>query len=176
MSWRLQSNVGVPLRKPSTDPFVEMMIVDCCVNLFLPTSAYSVTAAQLCDRIRNVDLGEFDAWCLDTEAFLLDMCAHLFKEATTFVYINLGKDLQLRKFADIAEFIATQEVDWSSFFDLVERFEITEPIGFALHMTEDIYPRVSSRPRSLEIGGRSRVPAYVRASRSGRANVGATTA
>jgi hypothetical protein len=145
VAWRLHSNVAVPMRKPSTDPFVEMMIVDCCVNLFLPDSGYSMSAESLRPHCRTTAVGDVDLVRLDNEAFLLDLCAHLFKEATTFVYINLGKDLQLRKFADIADYLETTPVDWVRLGEMARSYQVADPVAYALRLTAMVYPDSAAR-------------------------------
>ena len=94
---RMNRGETVPYILKTDYPFLEYLEVDLNFSLdYKPGDskivtemlrAYATTASGL-HTLRKID-------------FLIHLCAHLYKEATTYAWIEMGRDLSLYKFADI---------------------------------------------------------------------------
>lgn len=80
------------------------------------------------DRIRVMmeqetrrDFGEYAIETLGKEDFLIHLCAHLYKEATTYPWVEMGRDLALYKFLDL--FLLTENYGISAFSRLARRMQ-----------------------------------------------------
>lgn len=140
--WRLYMNNLLPFIRLAGLPEVERFEVDVCLNLFLPKSGLSLPAANLLPRRRAVVLNGQPAWTLGVPDLLLDLCGHLYKEATTTWWIAAGKDLNLIKFCDVASYVAWagDRLDWADFVALVTQHGLQRPAHYALHFTNQLYP------------------------------------
>ncbi|WP_431936243.1 nucleotidyltransferase domain-containing protein [Micromonospora sp. RP3T] len=148
----------VTLLRPSTDRFVDYLVVDICLNQFLPDSGYDLPAGGFAHRARPISLCGEPALMFTAEEMVIDLAVHLFKEATTLRFIESGKDLCLSKFLDIAQFVkSSPELSWPTLYERCARYRIAEPVYFALHFTDLLYPGVIPaevlvplRPENLE--------------------------
>lgn len=144
LTWGLYMNNLPPFRRLTDDPWVECFEVDICKNLFLPKSGFHLETDQLLERVESISLGGETAYCLSKEDMLLDLCGHLYKEATTVAWIRQGIDLHLIKFCDIAEFVrsVSETIDWDIFLSRVKTNELVHPMYYSLHYTDILYPQV----------------------------------
>ncbi|MGC5033398.1 nucleotidyltransferase domain-containing protein [Micromonospora sp. DT229] len=128
------------LHRPTSERFVNTFVVDICLNHFLPGTRYDLPAADLANRSRTVYLFGVPARAFTPEETVIDLTTHLFKEATSLHYLKLAKDLTLSKFLDIATLAGTQPIDWSVVRERVDSYGVREPVYFALHYTDVVYP------------------------------------
>jgi len=104
--WRVAlANSALPFLKSAQRDDVELFVIDPCFSLFQSRSG--ITA----------DVGDFLARAVDTTAFgelarmldpvdqVIDCCVQLHVEATTLMYIEMGKDLMVLKFLDLVELL-----------------------------------------------------------------------
>jgi hypothetical protein len=127
-------------QRPTSERFVNMYVVDLCLNHFLPGGGYDLPAGDLANRSRSVRLFGATARAFTTEEMVIDLTTHLFKEATSLHYMNLAKDLTVSKFLDVATLVSSQPVDWSVVQDRVAAYKVREPVYFAMHYTDVVYP------------------------------------
>jgi hypothetical protein len=76
----------------------------------------------------------------DHEEMVIDLSAHLFKEATTLHYVHVGRDLTVAKFLDIATYARANPIDWERVTGLCQQRGTEAPVFYALHYTEFLYP------------------------------------
>ena len=142
----LYAKLKVPnltLLRPATDRFVDYYIVDVCLNQFLPDSGYDLPAGGFAERARPVKLFGDPALVFTPEEMIIDLTVHLFKEATTLRFIEVGRDLCLSKFLDIAEYVGSgPAIDWPLFERRCREYGVTKPVYFGLHFTDLLYPGV----------------------------------
>jgi len=146
-------SMRVPKRqfhRPASERFVGAYIIDLALNQFFPGSGYDLPAAGLDGRSRPIRLFGAQARAFTHEEMVIDLTTHLFKEATSFYYMRLGKDLTLSKFLDVATYARTQPVDWPAVYERASAYRVTDPVYFALYYTEVIYPG-SVPPGVLEL-------------------------
>ncbi len=78
-------------------PFLEFLEVDINFSLDYKPSDGTIVSNMLC-KYMTTNSG---LHTLSKEDFFIHLCAHLYKEATTYAWIEMGRDLSLYKFADI---------------------------------------------------------------------------
>lgn len=74
---------------------------------------------------------------------VLDLCAHLHKEANGLRYIRSGKAFELRKFNDlVVSTAAWDNADWLSLTERATALNATVPCFYALAHLTSLYPGV----------------------------------
>ena len=139
-AWNLWVDNLLPFIRITSDPHVRYHTVDICRNLFQPKAGYSVPTDELFGRAVPFRVSAGTGLRLSAEDFLIDLCAHLYKESTTLAYIEQGADLQLSKFLDIAEYCQRSAFDADVFLATVSRHGLAEPVYFSLRLTSKVYP------------------------------------
>lgn len=115
--------------------------VDFVTSLFARSTGFSIDTTGLLDRAQRVRVGANEVSVLSDEDYLIDLCAHLYKEAKSFFYIELEKDLTLLKFCDVAEYLrfTSGTLSVPTFLDRVRENGIEVPMFFTLYLTSLIY-------------------------------------
>ncbi len=130
------------LRRPVDHPFVKEFVIDISLNHFLPGTRWDLPAEQLAARSQETRLFGARVRVFTAEEMLIDLTTHLFKEATTLVYIQMRAHANLLKFLDIAELIGAANIDWSVFVERVRRYRIGPPVYHSLYHTDSLFPGV----------------------------------
>lgn len=142
--WKMFVNNDLPFIKISPHPEVEIYSIDLCLNIFMDRSPASVSTAALLSDRAGVAICGVDSYMLSPVDNFIDLCAHLYKEATASFYIQAGADLQLSKFLDIA--LSCQEIHaknmWPRLIETAEKYQATDIVYYALHHTSLAYPDV----------------------------------
>ena len=90
----------VPFIKETKLPYVHYLEVDLNFSLDYKNSDDTILKEML-DRATLVTVNSVQVRTLDPCDFLLHLCAHLYKEATTVPWIRMKRDMTLYKYADI---------------------------------------------------------------------------
>lgn len=139
--WRVNLSNQLPYVKTGNRPDVNIYSVDLCHNIFQPRYGVVASTPEMLGRARRLTLCGESAWALGRHDALVDLCSHLYKEATSLLFIEEGTDLQLSKFLDLAlacgEF---DDPDWNQFLSLVNGYGAAEIAFYALHFTTVLYP------------------------------------
>ncbi len=139
--WSMHLNNKLPFKKPTSDPDVDFFEVDLCLNLFQQKSHGSLDTTTLLDRSVSTRMCGAETRVLAPSDHLLDVCLHLYKEATSYLSIERGKDVTLMRFLDVAESVrlmdhrATEE-----FTALAAAAGATREVYFALGFARQLYP------------------------------------
>lgn len=141
--------------KPSGRPLVGLYAVD--INhsiLWGGKCPYVVDTAELIERSIRVEINGHPVWRLDYEDCLLQLCCHLYREATMAHWIEDSRDLKLYKFADILVYCAAHqdELDWGSFEARVKKAGLDAVVYYVFHHVLMLY---ASDPTSHLIGERA---------------------
>lgn len=105
-------------------------------------SSASVNTAQLLGNRVGATLCGVDSYMLSPVDNFIDLCAHMYKEATAGFYIQAGSDLQLSKFLDIAlscRGLAARSM-WPELLESAREYRATSMVYYALHHTSLVYP------------------------------------
>jgi hypothetical protein len=101
--WSMHLNNALPYRRPATDTLVDTYNVDLCFDLFQRRSAGGVDVSLVLDRATPRRICGEDSFMLHPVDHLVDLCLHLYKEATSYLSIERGNDINLMRFLDVAE-------------------------------------------------------------------------
>jgi hypothetical protein len=140
--WKVNlTNSTLPFLKPAQRDDVEVFVLDPCFNLFQPRSGRSVDPADLLARSApTTHFGE-PSRMLHRVDQVVDQCVQLHVEATTLMYIELGKDLTLLKFLDLVELLrllTAAEVE--ELAARVRELDCADSVHYALHHAAQVYP------------------------------------
>lgn len=90
----------VPYIKEVNLPQMRFLEVDINFSLDYKNSITDVLSVML-EHTADVDLGKYRIRTLNKEDFFIHLCAHLYKEATTLPWVEMGRDMSLYKYCDI---------------------------------------------------------------------------
>lgn len=86
-------------------------------------------------------MSDAPASVLDHVDQVIDACVQLHVEATTLMYIELGKDLTILKFLDLAELLRLLPPQrWPEMLARVRQYRSVDPVFYALHHTAQLFP------------------------------------
>ena len=140
--WAMNVSSLPPFVRPTSDPYVERFYVDVRTSLTDPTSGLDVPTRDLLSRAQTLRVDAQDVPVPSLEDGLIDLCLHLFREATLIYYIEAGKDLTLMKFCDVAEYLqwCADELNRDVLLETVHGYGIERPVYYALHFADLLYP------------------------------------
>jgi Uncharacterised nucleotidyltransferase len=138
--WAVHMNNALPFRKPATDPEVQSFEVDLCFDLFQKKSAGQADVRTLLDNSRSTVICGEPSFALNPLDQLLDICLHLYKEATSYLSISQGRDIILSRFIDVVESIrVTAPSDLAMLPDYVRKVGAVREVYFALFHASLLY-------------------------------------
>jgi Uncharacterised nucleotidyltransferase len=141
MAWRMRMNNQLPYRKAGHRPDVSDYNVDLCHGIFPRSTQTDATVGDLLARARPAVLCGAPSLVLEPADFLLDLCAHLYKEATSAAFVREGLDLQLSKFLDVSLFGASlDDAAWDRFTERALGYGVGASVYYALHFTTALHP------------------------------------
>ncbi len=140
--WRLHVNNAMPFHRIPGRSDIPYYGVDMCFDLFQRGSGSVTPVGELLGRTEKVELCGAPSAVLSLSDQLIDICAHLFKEATNIYYIEHERDLQLSKFLDVALLAerVTREGGWDQILAQVREYQAARQVYFALHFTDQLFP------------------------------------
>jgi hypothetical protein len=109
--WAAHLNNALPFVRPTTDPEVRSFEVDLCFDLFQQRSTGHVDVRAILDRVRPATICGVPSFALSPLDQLLDICLHVYKEATSYLSIAQGRDVNLLRFLDVVETIRVTPPD-----------------------------------------------------------------
>ncbi|MFG3309787.1 nucleotidyltransferase family protein [Streptomyces wuyuanensis] len=140
--WRVNiTNSSLPFLKPAQRDDVEVFVLDPCLNLFQPTSGIEADAEEFLARaVDTVAFGE-QSYMLDPVDQIIDVCVQMHVEATTLMYIEIGKDLTILKFLDLVELLRRlSDEQLETLVARVRQYGCGESVYYALHYTSQVFP------------------------------------
>jgi hypothetical protein len=139
--WMVHMNNALPFLKPTTDPDVQFFEVDLCFDLFQKRSAGQIDVRGVLDRIRSVVICGEQSFALSPLDQLLDICLHLYKEATSYLSISQGRDINLLRFIDLVETMrVTPPADLARLPRYAQEVGAGREVYFALFHASLLYP------------------------------------
>lgn len=102
---------------------------------------YNVDVDELLNRSMQVNINGSNIRTLSIDDFIIQLCAHLYREATMIITIRRLKDLQLFKFADVLMFIEyyLDEINWTQFISRCKQMECSEIVYFVFYYINILY-------------------------------------
>ena len=139
--WKLNLSNELPFLKPALRDDVPVFNVDLCHNLFQKHAGASIDTGEVLARRERSFICNTEAWAMSPADALLDICAHLHKEATSVLFVNEGVDLQLSKFLDVALVSRrTTDASWDLFLSTVRRATAERIAFYSLYFAESLFP------------------------------------
>lgn len=140
--WKINlPNSTLPYLKPAHDDAVEVFVLDPCFNLFQPRSGITVEAGEFLGRAVAAEAFGEATRMLDPVDQVIDSCVQLHVEATTLMYIELGKDLTVLKFLDLVELLRLLSDDQLDVLvRRVQEYGCADSAYYALHHAALVYP------------------------------------
>ncbi len=146
MFWKLNVPNELPYVKLSDRADVRLFCVDLCLDIFQRKDTGELDTRMLLSRRVPAQLCGAQSFALAPEDQFIDLCLHLYKEATARHYISGDVDLQLLKFLDVA--LASEAVTaaggWPGVHRRVIDTDSAAGVYYALHHTALLYPEAVS--------------------------------
>ena len=136
LSSKLNRGETVPFVKKVNLPLMKYIEIDVNFSLDYKPENGSDAVGKMLENITNEKIKT-----LSQTDFLLHLCTHLYKEATVYNWVEMGRDLSLYKFVDIYLFI-TELVNVQFAKELIERIvelELNKPCYFAFYNTKTLF-------------------------------------
>lgn len=121
-------------------PQMKYLEVDVNFSLDYKNGDDAILAGML-QRATDVTVGQTRVHTLVLTDFFLHLCLHLYKEATTYPWIAMGRDMTLYKFADIslvAGFLIASDVD--RLFDKAREYGLERELVYAVLLSDALLP------------------------------------
>lgn len=126
----------IPFHKDTSCPFAGNVEVDFSVNPS-PARGKVVFAdrQRLASRAVSFSIGERIFETLGNEDFLVQLCLHLYKEATRVEWLSLRSDNNLIKFVDVAAFCRHTSIDVEVLIATCEHEDVAQEVATVLRWT-----------------------------------------
>ncbi len=99
------------------------------------------TVSELLSTIEKVEYEDTYYYTLDKYAFLIHLCCHLYKEATTMEWVKAGRDLQLYKFSDINVYLHDRSKEYfDELLVIIETMQLEKECYYTIANTLIVYP------------------------------------
>lgn len=139
--WAMHLNNALPYLKRASEPEVRWFEVDLCLDLFQQRSAGSVETGSVLRRARRWSVCGEASRVLGPLDQLLDLCLHLYKEATSYLSIAQGRDLAVMRFIDVLESLrVTAAADLELLPQFARDVGAEREVYFALHHACLLFP------------------------------------
>lgn len=105
----------------------------------------AILIENMLDSVTLIDIGDGDSiHTMDTVHFLIHLCCHLYKEATTYEWLNFRSDLTLYKFVDICAFIDVygSEKIFKNLIITILELNLVKECYYTFENTATIFPRM----------------------------------
>lgn len=136
---RMNRGETVPYIKEINLPFMKYLEVDINFSLDYKNSNDSVVKKML-ESSENITVNELALKTLSFEDFFLHLCCHLYKEASTFSWIEMKRDMTLYKYCDIYMLLYDiSESETDKLFDRAIDFELEKVCSYAILQTDKLF-------------------------------------
>jgi hypothetical protein len=128
--------------KMSENPFAKVLEVDINHNiLWVGNCPYEVDHELMLSRLIEVEINGTKALRLNYEDCLIQLCCHLYKEATILHWIKDLKDLKIYKFADIQIYIEKygSKINWQDLLLFVKANKLEKVVYYVFHYVNLMY-------------------------------------
>lgn len=139
----------VPFIKEVGLPFLKFLEVD--INFSLDyKNGCSDTLSTMLERTVMITIASCEIRTLDKYDFLLHLCEHLYKEATTLPWIEMKRDMTFYKYCDIYSLLC--DFTFEEIKSLLERAKeigVKDELSYCAHSIMSFYGNISSELKNL---------------------------
>lgn len=129
----------VPFIKETKLSFMKHLEVDLNFSLDYKNSN-DTTLKEMLARTQIMTLGSAKFRILDPSDFLLHLCSHLYKEATTVPWIRMKRDMTLYKYCDIYGLLTDfQKEDYAKLLDRVKTAQMEQEFLYCMDSIESLF-------------------------------------
>lgn len=147
ISSKMTRGETVPFIKRVDLPFMKYLEVDLNFSLDYKNSDTCVLNYML-DNSVVLPVKDFNIKTLDKLSFILHLCAHLYKEATTLPWIKMKRDMTLYKYLDIYALLNTlNSKEEESLIALAEKYNMVLEFCYCIKSVLALFP---ARSEELE--------------------------
>lgn len=132
-------------QKISENRFAKLVQVDVNHNiLWKGTCPYKVDTRDLIERALPIEINNAKGYMLDYIDNIIQLCCHLYKEATLMIWITDLRDLKIYKFADIYMYIKRfyAQIDWKLLVERVKGYHLEKVIYYNFHYLEMMFGEI----------------------------------
>jgi hypothetical protein len=143
---RMNYGETIPLHKKNEEGIFS---VDLNTSLDFKPSVDSILMNRMLDSAVSIQIGGGRAFfSLDAIHFIMHLCCHLYKEATTFDWVATMRDLKLYKFVDILVFLDAFGSDrfFSALTKEINELQLNRECYYTFENSAIIFPRMRDMP------------------------------
>ncbi len=136
---RVMRGETVPFVKEINLPYMKYLEIDINFSLDYKNTPPD-TLSKMLNQLTWKECDHFYIPTLQTSDFFLHLCAHLYKEATTLPWIQMGRDMTLYKYCDIDYLIREMtEPDLEALFSRAEELDMLYICSYAIAETMELF-------------------------------------
>jgi hypothetical protein len=142
--WRMNASSLPVFIRPATNEYINHYRVDLRFGLLEPVTGKNLPMEDWFTGAQTVHAYGISSRVASREHFLIDVAVHLYREAIALTSIELGKDLRLMRFLDIAAIFVSKDSrpDVARLGSLVETYDLCREVYYALHFTDLLFPSI----------------------------------
>ena len=141
---RMNRGETVPFLKQAKSVGMDVIEVDVNFSLDFKAKHERDLVSEILMNTQIFKIGDQQLSTLSKTDFLIQLCVHLYKEATIYNWVEMGRDLSLYKFCDIYAFVAKfgDSKYFSHLEEKIHHYGLERECYYALHNIKDIYPHI----------------------------------
>jgi hypothetical protein len=144
---RMNRGETVPFLKESNISGKDIIEIDINFSLDFKAKNKRDIVSEILENIQSFQIeNDKNLFTLSKEDFLIQLCVHLFKEATVYNWVEMQRDLSLYKFCDIYAYLL--KYSNKSFIDKLRQritfFKLEKECYYALKFCYEIYPNLEN--------------------------------
>jgi len=143
ISSQINRGETVPFVKEINLPHMRFLEIDVNFSLdFKPEQNKSIVGKLLENAVPDIKTAGGALYTLSTADFLIQLCVHLYKEASVYNWVEFGRDQGLYKYLDIYLFILMfpDTIVSASLAGKIKAFEIGKECFYALSGARELFP------------------------------------
>lgn len=139
ISSKMMRGETVPYVKEVNMPNLKYFEVDINFSLDYKNSENNLVK-ELISRAIEIQFNDFSIITLDKYDFIIHLCSHLYKEATTFPWVEMKRDMTLYKFCDLyAMLFDYKKNNYIELYERIQNIEINDICYIALFLTSELF-------------------------------------
>ena len=131
----------VEFQKKISNAFTKVVVIDLNHDIGWKNAPFNVKTEELLGRCVPIEINGGEGFMLNHIDNLIQLCTHLYREASFMFWITDLRDLKIYKFADIFCYIRRfgSEIDWEDLLLKAKEYEIGKILYYCFHYVEMMY-------------------------------------
>ena len=124
----------VPFIKEIGDPHMKYLEIDLNFSLdFQAKEGMETVDTILQATVPAITTESGALYTLNSEDFVAHLCAHLYKEATTYPWVAMSRDLSIYKFADLYLLYKNKTIEWERLAERIQTLGLEKECYYSFH-------------------------------------------